>query len=191
MKLKLTLFAALAFSLLVAPQALSAPRGLALKAAQADCRAERAATGHEAFRATYGQRAMRSCLRSHAAEALETVKSAADECRTEREADADAFREKYGTNKNKRNAFGRCVSQGVHAEIAEDAAEAKNAAKACKAEREADAAAFAEKYGTNKNKRNAFGKCVSSKAQEADEEETEGDGTGGETPPAPPAPPAP
>ena len=33
--------------------------------------------------------------------------------------------------------------------------------KACKAERKADRAAFAEKYGTNKNNRNAFGKCVS------------------------------
>ena len=36
-----------------------------------------------------------------------------------------------------------------------------NAAKACKAERAADPAAFAEKYGKNKNKKNAFGKCVS------------------------------
>src|SRR3712207_8914613 len=53
----------------------------------------------------------------------------------------------------------------------EEAAEAKNAAQECRAERQADPSAFAEKYGTNRNKRNAFGKCVSSKAQEADEEE--------------------
>jgi hypothetical protein len=193
MKLKITLLATLAFSLLVAPQALSAPRGLVLKAAQAECRAERAATGREAFRATYGQRAMRSCVRSHAAEALEEVKNAAQECRAERQADADAFRDKYGTNHNKRNAFGRCVSQKVHEEMAEEAQEAKNAAQECRAEREADPAAFADKYGTNPNKRNAFGKCVSSKAQEADDEENgEGeDEEGGATPPAPPAPPAP
>jgi hypothetical protein len=40
----------------------------------------------------------------------------------------------------------------------------KNAAKACKAERGTTAAlieAFDKKYGTNKNKKNAFGKCVS------------------------------
>ena len=41
-----------------------------------------------------------------------------------------------------------------------------NAAKTCKAERTADPAAFREKYGTNKNKRNAFGKCVSKTAKE-------------------------
>jgi len=39
----------------------------------------------------------------------------------------------------------------------------KNAAKECKAERKADPVAFKEKYGTNKNGKNAFGKCVSSK----------------------------
>jgi hypothetical protein len=41
----------------------------------------------------------------------------------------------------------------------------KNAAKACKAERAADPAAFTAKYGTNKNGNNAYGKCVSGKAR--------------------------
>ncbi len=44
----------------------------------------------------------------------------------------------------------------------------KNAAKVCKAERGTTAqsiAAFKEKYGTNKNKANAFGKCVSQLAK--------------------------
>jgi hypothetical protein len=40
-----------------------------------------------------------------------------------------------------------------------------NAAKQCKDERKADPAAFEQKYGTNKNKSNAFGKCVSQKAK--------------------------
>ena len=53
----------------------------------------------------------------------------------------------------------------------DDATQAKqdaivNAAKTCKAERTADPAAFREKYGTNKNKRNAFGKCVSKTTKE-------------------------
>ena len=42
----------------------------------------------------------------------------------------------------------------------------KNAAKECKAERKEDPDAFKEKYGTNKNGKNAFGKCVSSKRSE-------------------------
>ena len=42
----------------------------------------------------------------------------------------------------------------------------ENAAKQCKAERKADPAAFAAKYGTNENKRNAFGKCVSKTVRE-------------------------
>ena len=37
-----------------------------------------------------------------------------------------------------------------------------------------DAKAFADQYGTNHNKKNAFGKCVSQKAHEAD-----GEGDGG------------
>ena len=42
--------------------------------------------------------------------------NAAEECRTERgttAASREAFRVKYGTNKNGRNAFGKCVSQTV------------------------------------------------------------------------------
>ena len=45
-----------------------------------------------------------------------------------------------------------------------------NAAKECKAERQADPEEFATNYGTNGNKRNAFGKCVSSKASEGETE---------------------
>jgi hypothetical protein len=48
----------------------------------------------------------------------------------------------------------------------------KNAAKECAAERSDagfpaghDGKTFEEFYGTNRNKRNAFGKCVSSKSQ--------------------------
>ena len=92
--------------------------------------------------------------------------NAAKECRAEREADATGFAEKYGTNENGKNAFGKCVSSTSKEEEAEGEAAAKNAAKDCKAEREAEATLFAEKYGTNQNGRNAYGKCVSSKAKE-------------------------
>lgn len=52
-----------------------------------------------------------------------------------------------------------------------------NPAWICKFEREQDAEAFAEKYGTNDNKANAFGMCVSQEAQDRD-----GVDTGEETP---------
>ena len=93
-------------------------------------------------------------------------KNAAKKCKAERgttEQSIAAFKEKYGTNKNKANAFGKCVSAQVKKAEEQDAAE-ENAAKKCKAERgttEQSIAAFKQKYGTNANKANAFGKCVS------------------------------
>src|ERR1044072_5966789 len=99
-----------------------------------------------------------------------TTPSASKQCRTERSAMGLAlFRMTYGPNKNKHNAFGKCVSQKAKSETAEtvkDEVKADvSAAKACKTERKADPAAFREKYGTNKNKSNAFGKCVSTQAK--------------------------
>ncbi len=85
-----------------------------------------------------------------------------------------AFEAKYGTNKNKKNAFGKCVSSKSKGENDDEADEDKNknevdASKKCKAERgttAASIAAFNEKYGTNKNKKNAHGKCVSKHAKQ-------------------------
>ena len=94
-------------------------------------------------------------------------------CKAERGTTAQsiaAFNAKYGTNANKRNAFGKCVSMKAkqQQEAAEQQAAEENAAKKCKAERGTTAqsiAAFNAKYGTNANKRNAFGKCVSKLAK--------------------------
>lgn len=79
------------------------------------------------------------------------------------------FRSLYAPGGTGANAMGKCVSK--HARAA--SANRTNAAKACRAEQampEAefraahDGKSFAEHYGRNKNDRNAFGKCVSSKA---------------------------
>jgi hypothetical protein len=70
------------------------------------------------------------------------------------------FKSTYGTNANKSNAFGKCVSKNA----GNAQADVGNAAKACDAERTADPAAFASKYGKNAKDKNAFGKCVSAKA---------------------------
>jgi hypothetical protein len=153
--------------------------------AQKECRAERGTTdaSHEAFKAQY--RNFGACVSQNAREAKaerkQARRSAAADCREER-GDTDesraAFREKYGTNANKRNAFGKCVSQNAKANRAEqdeeDAGEAEettNAAQECDVERGETAEsrkAFEEQYGTNRNKRNAFGKCVSQKSDDED-----------------------
>jgi hypothetical protein len=84
------------------------------------------------------------------------TRAAVAQCKSERgktKATREAFRSKY-------KSMSRCVREKV--------AERKNAAKECRAERdEIGAEAFAEKYGKNRNGRNAFGKCVSTKVREA------------------------
>ena len=111
--------------------------------------------------------------KSQSAPGQSAEKNAAKACKAERGTTAQsvaAFKERYGTNANKANAFGKCVSGKAKAKkeaAAEDAAEERaeeNAAKKCKAERGTTAQsieAFKQKYGTNPNKANAFGKCVS------------------------------
>lgn len=70
-----------------------------------------------AFKATYGDHAMRTCIKGEEPVADETTpaefKNAAKECRSEREADPIAFDEAYGANGSKKNAFGKCVSAKV------------------------------------------------------------------------------
>lgn len=82
------------------------------------------------------------------------------------------FKSLYAPGGTGANAMGKCVSK--HARAA--AANRTNAAKTCKADMaipEADFRAahggksFAEFYGKNANDRNAYGKCVSSKATTA------------------------
>jgi hypothetical protein len=98
--------------------------------------------------------------------------NAATLCRAERSrAGLDAFTSAYGTNKNKANAFGKCVSSRSKDDKDEDENDARDkggaaTTKACKAERASlGAEAFAKTHGTNHNLKNAFGKCVSGKSK--------------------------
>jgi hypothetical protein len=172
---KILVVMGLAAALLIPAGAVAKPNLAEKRAAKAQCKDERGKSRatRAAFRAKY--QGFRACVLQNAAEEeAENEKArenAAHECKAERSEDAAAFREKYGTNENKRNAFGKCVSSKaaekkaeMDAKDEEQADEFKNAAKECAAERSEDAAAFREKYGTNENKRNAFGKCVSSKS---------------------------
>jgi hypothetical protein len=98
--------------------------------------------------------------------------NAAQECRFERgttTATHEAFTLKYGTNDSKANAFGKCVAKAAREESTQRATAKTGAPQACRTEQGTTTeskAAFAQKYGTNKNAKNAFGKCVSAKARE-------------------------
>ena len=86
----------------------------------------------------------------------------------------ELFRQSYGTaQSNRRNAFGRCVSQWARTEHQNRI----SARSACSAEQADvnfaaghDGKSFDEYYGTGPQHRNAFGKCVSSKAKAASDE---------------------
>jgi len=135
------------------------------------CKALRADMGASTFKQTFGTNKKKSnaygkCVSKHARTVDEAHSDAVKNCRAERAADPAAFAAKYGTNKKKTNAFGKCISQAQAALQTEAADDVENAAKECKAERKADPTAFASKYGTNANKRNAFGKCVSKTVRE-------------------------
>jgi hypothetical protein len=177
----LMMVGALAVLAIPAGSAVAKPSKADKREAQKECREERGTTEatREAFKAEY--RNFGDCVsqkaRESKAERKKAKKNAARECREERgdtDASREAFREKYGTNANGSNAFGKCVSQKAKAkrveEDADDADEAeerKNAAQECDAERgetEESRKAFEQEHGTNGNKRNAFGKCVSAKA---------------------------
>jgi hypothetical protein len=139
-------------------------------AAVKQCTAERTGMGASAFKLLYGTNANRSnafgkCVSKLATQNAKNRANAAASCRTERTADPTAFATKYGTGKKHANAFGNCVSQTAKAAAKAQQQATTNAAKACWAERKPDPAAFKAKYGTNANKSNAFGKCVSGKVK--------------------------
>ena len=88
-------------------------------------------------------------------------KNAAKYCQAVRTANGDAFKTRWGTNENKKNAFGKCVSATAKAKAAkredaekkdDDATEARATAD-CKRQQTADARKFAQEH---KN----FGQCV-------------------------------
>ena len=117
---KITLVAGLALILVVPAVSVAKPtpdRG-DKRAAAKECKTLRGQTDatREAFRTQF--RNFAACVKAHAADEAQEEQSAhtnaSRECRTERgttDETRDAFNEKYGTNANKKNAFGKCVSQ--------------------------------------------------------------------------------
>jgi hypothetical protein len=140
------------------------------------CKALRTDMGTAPFKQAYGTNKNRSnafgkCVSKSARVVDENHSGAVKACKAERDADQAAFTAKYGTNKNGHNALGKCVSQKEDQAETEDHDAIVSAAKQCRDERAQDAAAFRDKYGTNHNKRNAFGKCVSKHAREIEQQQ--------------------
>jgi len=147
------------------------PEQIASKA----CVDQKHAMGNKAFKALYGKRAMQTCKGKQSKSAKTKVANAAQTCKAEQADpnfpathDGKTFDEVYGSNKNLKNSFGKCVSTKVQETQAEEAEKLQNAAQTCRAERSDpnfaathDGKTFTDFYGTNKNKKNAFGKCVS------------------------------
>ena len=153
------------------PKAAAAQVPAPADAAKAACTDEKQAMGTKLFKQTYASKstakAMTACVAKREPAAATDAKNAAKACKAEHASDPAAFAEKYGTNKNKKNAHGKCVSRKAQQATEAETEARVNAARACKAERAADPAAFKANYGKNKNDKNAFGRCVSQTAKTA------------------------
>ena len=157
-----------ALAALLAPLAALADNApTAAQTANQMCATEKAADA-AAFKSAYGTNANKSnawgkCVSGKAKAAHTAVQNAAQQCAAEQSADPAAFAAKYGTTgKSKgtdKNAMGKCVSGKVHATVTTTTQTFVKAAKSCKTDMKANAAAFVSKWGGKKA--NAFGKCVS------------------------------
>jgi hypothetical protein len=134
--------------------------------AKTACKTEKAQMGAKTFMTTYAARsastATEACIAKRDGGASTDLKNAAKACKAERAADAAAFTKKYGTNKNGRNAYGKCVSAKARNATEQETEHRVNAAKTCKKLKADQKDAFEAAYGT---KSNAFGKCVSKTAK--------------------------
>jgi hypothetical protein len=156
---------------LVLPAAALAQEGTASPTALATtaCKTEKSAMGTKTFKLTYAAqsaaKAMKGCLAKQGVVAETELKNAAQECRAERDGDAEAFKA-WGTNENGANAFGKCVSSKAKAKSTEQTENRVSAADTCKAMKADKKVEFDAAFGTKKN---AFGKCVSKTAKELEQ----------------------
>ena len=114
----------------------------------------------------FGSLAMVGATQAQAGEGENSGKDeVAKACADLKHADKAAFRATYGP----KHATKTCKKGEVLAADETTPGEFKNASQVCRSQREADPLAFHAAYGNNKNGKNAFGKCVSSKVQEDEE----------------------
>jgi hypothetical protein len=164
---KLMLGAVLALALpaaAMAAQGTPSPEDLATTA----CKTEKSQMGTKTFKKTYvaksTSKAMKACLAKQGVVAETELKPAPLAGPAAPPPDPVKFAE-YGTNKNGKNAYGKCVSSKAKAASEANTEDRVAAAETCKAMTKE---ALQAEFGTKKN---AFGKCVSTTAKESGEDE--------------------
>jgi hypothetical protein len=146
-----------------------------LNAAQ-QCRAQRTSMGARDFGLLYGTgpkhaNAFGKCVSKLERAAQADEDNASQACKAEQADPAFAvshggktFADFYGRNADKSDAFGNCVSTKAQAAAAARQTATLNASQTCKGERAANPAAFKAKYGKNRDRSDAFGRCVAAHA---------------------------
>ena len=182
-KITVSICLALALALPAGAMAKPHPDNADKRAAKAECKTLRGNTDvtREAFRTQF--RSFAACVRKTAVEEAQEEQSAhtnaAKECKAERDGrsgrGSPPVRHEREQAQRLRQVRLEKAKEKEHAadeQDAEEAAEFKNAAKECDAERDGRRRSVRRRStAPTTNKRNAFGKCVSSKASE-DETET-------------------
>ena len=154
-------FALVLAAMLAMPSAaMAAPTKADTKAASKECHDLRTAMGKENFKAQFGT--FGKCVSAKAKEEAAERKAARQQARTECENQGLKGKELQACIKQQ-------TAENKAAADAQDQNKV-NAARTCREEQKADPAAFKEKYGTNKTKSNAFGKCVSATAKAKNDE---------------------
>ena len=118
------------------------------------CKAQQQSMGAAAFKTLYGN--FGTCVSRVAKAQNENQAEAMSACAQERAANPTAFAAKYGMK-----GLGKCVSAVAKQQNAAESQATVRAAKQCKM---LTAAQLSAQYGNGKN---AFGKCVSARAQAA------------------------
>ena len=138
------------------------------------CQALKTSLGEATFKSTYGtnadkSNAMGKCVSKWTQAEHKNRLAATAACKAE-QADANfaashdgkTFAQFYGSGKKGANALNSCIQAKRAAASAAEKQAVVNASRSCKAERKTMGAdPFKAKYGTNADKSNAFGKCVS------------------------------
>ena len=161
----------LTVGVVLAPVAALAGTSSSATSARSDCLKLQAAMGTTAFARAYPT--FGACVARYAPVEQQVTLSARATC-TARQADPNfaathggkTFAQYYGTGKNGRDAFARCVSIVAKANRQAEQQGRLNPARTCRALRtQLTASVFDQTYGKNANDRNAFGKCVSMTAK--------------------------
>jgi len=176
---RLLIPAALVAVLAVPATSMAAPTSADKREARAECKAlERAAETSKNFVSLVRLETPTSPGKAFSNCRKERRTAAKEERREARSSAVEACRAEHPRESRQRgrgnSAFGQCVASLSRAENREADAEQRertlNPARACRAEQEASSEDFAKAFGTRSN---AFGKCVSQKAQAQQDEEPE------------------